>query len=215
MRCSAGSAAGLLVLLVRRLTTLTPWTGAAVAAIISLAPAALFTTEFVWSEALVLVLFPATLLALLRFDDAPTVWRGVLAGTLAALAFGTHSRMVPLAFVTIGVAAVAAVQRRTTVRTALGVVASTVVAMIAVRLYAGFVFDRLWDTPSTTNSFGGVIDHLGAPGTILIALAGQAWYLLVATVGIVLYGALALVRSARPDAGATPTLEHRRVETPS
>ena len=69
--------------------------------------------------------------------------------------------------------------------------------MVAVRFAAGFVFDRLWDTPSTTNSLGGVIDHLGAPGTILIALAGQTWYLLITTAGIVLYGTLALLRSLR------------------
>ena len=101
-----GVAAWLLVLLVRRLTILGPWTAATIAAIIALAPAALFTTEFVWSEPLVAVLFPATLLALLRFGDSPTIARGALAGAFAALAFGTHSRMLPLAVVTIGVTVV-------------------------------------------------------------------------------------------------------------
>ncbi|MET0908397.1 MAG: hypothetical protein ABWZ99_02925, partial [Ilumatobacteraceae bacterium] len=181
-----GLAAWLLVLLVRRLTTLGPWTAAAIAALVALAPAALFTTEFVWSESLVAVLFPATLLALLRFGDTPTIGRGVVAGGSAALAFATHSRMLPLAVVTIGLAVALAVQRRMHPRAALAVIGSTAVAMVLVRLYAGFVFDRLWDTPSTTNSLGGVIDHIGAPGTILIALAGQAWYLLVTTAGIVL-----------------------------
>jgi hypothetical protein len=42
-----------------------------------------------------------------------------------------------------------------------------------------------------------VIDHVGAPGTILIALAGQLWYVLVSTVGLAVYGTLFLVGSAR------------------
>src|SRR5918994_6292511 len=55
-----GVAAFLLVMVVRRLTILRPWQGAAVAGIVALAPATLFTTEFVWSEALVAVSFVAT-----------------------------------------------------------------------------------------------------------------------------------------------------------
>ena len=133
----------------------------------------------------------------MRFGVAPTTWHGALAGILAALAFGTHSRMLPLAAVTVAFVVLSAVRRRMTVRSAVVVVATTVVSMIAVRVYAGFVFDELWDEPSTTNSIGGVIDHIGAPGTIMIALAGQAWYVLVSTVGLAVYGTLFLVSSAR------------------
>ena len=195
----------MLVMLVRRLTTLGPLVGAATAGIVALAPAALFTTEFTWSESLVAVAVP-------RRPCSPCCGSAMrrrhgvasLAGLLAALAFGTHSRMLPLAAVTVGFVALLAIRRR--MHDPFGLpswLAATVVSMIAVRLYAGFVFDELWDEPSTTNSIGGVIDHIGAPGTILIALAGQAWYVLVSTVGLAVYGTFLLVGAARRSTPAT------------
>lgn len=193
-----GAAAWLIVLLVRRLTPLGPLAGAAVATIVALAPAALFTTVFVWSESLVAVLFLATVIALLRFGDSPTIGRGVLAGAGAALAFGTHSRMLPLAVVTIGVAVAAAARREASPGTAGTVVLATVAAMVGVKLYTGFVVDRLWDEPSATNSLRGAFDHLvDAPNTTVIALAGQAWYVLVSTVGVAVYGTVELARATR------------------
>ena len=193
-----GVAAWLIVVLVRRLTVLGPRSAAALATIVALAPAALFTTVFVWSESLVAVFFLATVIALLRFGESPTIGRGVLAGAGAALAFGTHSRMLPLAVVTIGVAVVAAARRETSPGAAGAVALATVAAIVGVKLYTGFVVDRLWDEPSTTNSLRGAIDHVvDAPHTTLLALVGQAWYLLVSTVGVVVYGAVELARVAR------------------
>ena len=193
-----GAAAWLIVVLVRRLTVLGPRSAAAVATIIALAPAALFTTVFVWSESLVAVFFLATVIALLRFAESPTIGRGVLAGAGAALAFGTHSRMLPLAVVTIGVAVVAAARKETSLGAAGTVALATVAAIVGVKFYTGFVVDRLWDEPSTTNSLRGAIDHVvDAPHTTLLALVGQAWYLLVSTVGVVVYGTVELVRAAR------------------
>ncbi len=205
-----GSAAWLIVLLVRRLTPLGPGSGAAVATILALGPAALFTTVFVWSESLVAVFFLATVIALLRFGESPTIGRGVLAGAGAALAFGTHSRMLSLAVVTIGVAVVLATRREMRPRAAGIVALATIAAMIGVRSYTGFVVDRLWDEPSTTNSLGGAIDHvIDAPHTTLLALVGQAWYLLVSTVGVVVYGTVELVRAARGPRRGTCTPRRR------
>jgi hypothetical protein len=67
-----GLAAMLLVFVARRLTPMSPWWCAIAAVIVSLAPAALFTTDFVFAESLVAPLYLATLLTLLRLYETPT-----------------------------------------------------------------------------------------------------------------------------------------------
>ena len=193
-----GVAAAVLVVLARRLTPLGPWSGAAVAGMVALTPAVLFPTVLVWSESLVAVCFLLAVVALLRYAETPTVGRGAWAGIVSAAAFGTHSRMLPLAVVTIGVAVVLAVRRETSRRSAAAVVALTAAAMVAVKLYTGWIVDRLWDEPSSTNSLGGALSHVaGAPVSTVLALAGQTWYLVVSTVGLVVYGSFVVVRAVR------------------
>jgi hypothetical protein len=190
-----GLAAALLVFVARRLTLMSPWWCAVAAVIVSLAPAALFTTDFVFAESLVGPLYLATLLTLFRLYDTPTLRDGVLAGMLSALAFGTHSRMLPLALITLGLVALLAVRRRLAIRDAVLSVAVAVLALYAVSRYTSYVVDRLWDEPSTRNSLSGVLDQLTNGVAVFVSLLGQTWYLLATTLGVVAYGAVALARS--------------------
>ena len=89
----------LLAVLAARLTGLSRAACAVLAAAVSLAPALLFTTNYVWSEALVQTTFLAFLLAALRFLEHPSLaWGGAMIAA-AALGFATHSRLLPLAVV--------------------------------------------------------------------------------------------------------------------
>ena len=72
-----GVAFVLLVRLARRLTALSAAWCALAALVVSLAPTLLFTTDWVWSEALVQVTYLGCLLAVLRFVRGPSVGAGV------------------------------------------------------------------------------------------------------------------------------------------
>ena len=192
-----GLAAVVFVYLARRLTPLTPWWSAAAVVVVLLAPATLFTAEFVFAESLVGVLFLATLLALMRFHEAPSAARGAIAAAAAATAFGAHSRMLPLTVVVVAAVGLAAYRRRLSVPAAAVVGAVAVVAVVVVEGYTAYVVDQLWDQPSTRNSPVGVLEQLGTGAPVLVSLIGQVWYQLVATLGVVVYGVVVLTRRAR------------------
>lgn len=210
-----GGATLLLVVLARRLTSLGPWWCGAVSLVISLAPAALFTTDFVFSESLLVVTYLATLLALLRFHTTPTLRDGLLAALLAGAAFGTHSRMLPLSIIVIGVAALAALRGRIARVTALAIGMVAVAAVYAVSVFTSVLVDRLWNEPSTRNSADGVVEQLTNLPAIAVSLVGQTWSLLVATIGIVGYGVVVLVRAAvsteRDEGADVPTTADARI----
>lgn len=191
-----GLAAALLVHVARRLTPLTIWWCAAVAVVVSLAPSVIFTADFVFSESLVAPLFLATLLALLRLNESPSLRDAVLAALLGGAAFGAHSRMLPLTLITIGVIGLAAFRRRMALRDAAIGVATALAAAYAVSVYTSYLVDRIWNEPSTRNSIGGVREQLMSGWPVLVSAMGQTWYLLVASIGIVAFGTVALVRSA-------------------
>lgn len=199
-----GIAAALLVMLTARLTSLGPWRCAAVALIVSLSPAVLFTADFVYSESLLLVLYVLAVLVFLRFHERPDLLSGVAAGLVAGLAFGTHSRMLPLTLVLIGLALLAGWRRRLAWPAVALVVAVAGIAVAVMEAYTRLLVDRLWNEPSTRNSPAGVLGQLDQIPALAISLVGQTWSLLVASIGIVGFGAHALVRSAlgRTDATA-------------
>ncbi len=192
-----GVAAALLVILGRRLTPLDPWWAAGAAVVVSLAPATIFTTEFVFAESLVAPLFIATLLALLRLHATPDVRSGLVAAVLAGAAFGAHSRMLPLMLLVVAVVVIAALRKRIAIRDASVVVAAAMAAALVVEVYTRWIVSRLWDEPSTRNSPAGVLEQLRSGPTVLVSLIGQSWYLVVASVGVVVYGLVVLVGRSR------------------
>ena len=86
----------LLAVLAHRLVRRSRTMAAVLAGIAVLAPAVLFTTNWVWSEGLVQVSFLLVVLAALRFHDTWSMRWGVVVVLAAALGFGTHSRLLPL-----------------------------------------------------------------------------------------------------------------------
>ncbi len=207
-----GVAAALLVYLARRLTALTAVWAATVAVLVSLTPAVVFATDFVFSESLVAPLFLATLICLLRLHESPTLANALVAAMLAGAAFGAHSRMLPLAFVALGVIALVVARHRMARLDAVAAVAVTVAALYVVSVYTAYIVDRLWDEPSTRNSIGGVKEQLFGGGAVFVAALGQMWYLVVASLGVVVYGSVALARAAtRRDEPSGPSRTDARL----
>jgi hypothetical protein len=130
----------------------------------------------------------------------------VLAALLAGAAFGAHSRMLPLTLITIGVIGLAAFRRRIALRQAALGIATALAAAYAVSVYTSYLVDRIWNQPSTRNSIGGVREQLTSGLPVLVSALGQGWYLLVASIGIIAFGAVVLVRAAAgPEQSTAPT----------
>jgi hypothetical protein len=191
-----GCSCVLLYVLARRLTQLSPVGCAASALVVSVSPAVLFTTDWVWAESLVSVTYLAAMVALLRFHDSPTLGRGLGLVTFAVAGFVTHSRLLPVAVVAFAVIAVEAYQARISRGRAIVLIASLGAMLYAVSWYSSFVTSHVWDDPHDTNSLGGVLSRLTRVGPILTSIVGQTWYQLVTTAGVAGFGAIATIRSA-------------------
>ncbi len=186
----------LLALLAARLTGRSIPTCAALAAAVSLAPALVFTTDWVWSEALVQVTLLLFLLAAVRFLDVGRLRWGITMVVAAAAGFATHSRLLPLAVTATALVVVACWRRELTTRHGIALLALLAFLLLAVARFSSWLVERIWETPAATNTAGGVLDRLTAPGSIAVSGTGQLWYQLVASAGLAGVGAIALVRSA-------------------
>lgn len=201
----------LLLLLARRLTSLGPWGGAAATLAVSLTPARLFTTDFVWSESLTSAMFLASLLALLRFWSTPSRSSGVVLALAVAGAFGTHSRLLPLVVIAAVAIAIALRRRSLSVGDAAVVGATAAAGIVAVGLATRAVVQRLWREPAATNSFAAVAERLLDPGALIVAFAGQTWYQLAASAGLVGVGGWVLARNSFATAPGTPSRDDSRL----
>ena len=193
-----GIAAVLLVLLAKRLTAFGPLGGALAAVGVAATPALLFPTGFVWSESLIAPLYLGTVIALLAFWEAPGRGRGLALAALCGAGFVTHSRLLPLALVTVLLVALAWERRRIGRADAAVVVGGLLAALLAASRYAAFVTARVWDDPSERNSLSGVIDQFADPVAIGVAAVGQVWYLLAGSLGLIALAVAEVLDRRRP-----------------
>jgi hypothetical protein len=192
-----GVAAALLVLLARRLTAFGPVGAVACAIAVAATPALLFPAGFVWSESLIAPLYLGAVLGLVRFWDTPTVGRGLVVAALCGAGLATHSRLLPLALVTVLLVALAVERDRLTRARAALVVVALLASLMAALRYSAFVTERLWDAPSERNSVSGVLQQFANPAAIGLSAIGQAWYLLAGSLGVLAVAAVELLRRGR------------------
>jgi hypothetical protein len=191
-----GLAAFLSYVLARRLTALSATWCALIAVTLSLVPAIVFTTNYVWAESLVAVVYPATILSLLWFHDRPSLWRGVALASLSIAGYVTHTRLLPLALVGAGVVVWCMARRRLGIAAGLAVLAVFLLLYATGSWYSELLVDRIWESPSARNSYGGVLSQLKHVSSVLVSLVGQLWYQLVTTAGLFGIGVIAAVRAA-------------------
>lgn len=193
-------------LLARRLFTIARSSAAAVAAVVTLYPAWSLQANFVWSESLFAPLFLALALGVHEVIVHRRLWGVVLVGSMAPALALTHGRgLAPTAIVLVGLitAGVVRLIRRRDAAIGVGL------------LLAGLGVGRVLDTRLTAVLFEGdrrpdgeLADSLRRAsdvGGLLLTMAGQLWYLLVATAGLAGIGAFALaVRLRRPPGDGFP-----------
>ena len=141
--------------------------------------------------------FLVALLAMMRFDEQPSLRRGVLLVAVGAAGFATHSRLLPLTALAVVLIGFTAARRRIRPRDAALLVALAGALTWLVRAYSAWLVEKIWESPRDTNTVGGLLERLTDPGGVAISAVGQVWYQLVATVGLAGVGVVALVRAAR------------------
>lgn len=176
--------------------------GAALAA--ALYPAWLFQSSFVWTESLFAFLFSLwALLAweALRRGGGP--WLPAF-GLTGAFLYAVHPRGLGLVAVTLGALAVWALRKRADpgwLRWSAAAAVAVAAAFAATRSLNGRFLARLWVAPPRLSE-GFVLGPLLEPavwwGALPARVAGQVWYLLAATLGVVGVGAFVMAVQAWP-----------------
>ena len=194
----AGLTAVLLARLVRRWTGLPLGASAAIAAATALAPAAIAASAYTWSESLITLVLVATLWFLQRFIDGERLIHAVAAVAMSGFALTTHGRAATVLPTTLLICAFVLVRRGRGRQVALLVLLAAGIT-IGSQLLTAHVQDAVWDEMNGTNSTGAVIERLDAPVALVDSTAGQLWYQLVASAGLVGIGFGSVVaNSVRP-----------------
>jgi hypothetical protein len=180
----AGMSAMVMIQILGRWTDLDARGRAGVAAVVALAPTAVSASAYVWAESLITLMFLATLLALQQLIDDHRLRTGVVAVALAAFGMTVHGRSLPMLPVT-GLLAAALLLRDRRWQAAGGVLGLSAVLGILSLRFTEWVERSVWDDPGSGNTVDTVVSRLDAPVELIDSFVGQAWYQLVATLGLV------------------------------
>jgi hypothetical protein len=190
----------LVYLLLRDSLDVSPPLALAAAAVTSLYPAFLLEAGFTWSESAVLTVVLVTYVACQRMMRAPTTWRAVAFGAAAASAYLVHARLLPLLVLAPVALYLARRWHGLTTTGAVASLATSLVLVLATRALHGWLRGILYlGTPASdekevvTRIFRDPANFLHALGS----LAGQSWYLAVATFGLAPLGLALLVAELR------------------
>ncbi|MFT7599932.1 MAG: hypothetical protein ACI8TP_002870 [Acidimicrobiales bacterium] len=177
-------------IVLRRFLEIDPATAAVAAIAFALAPSLLVNTSILWAETALAWMLTLTLAAVMAVFRSPTVLRAALAGGLGAFAYGLHPRAIAVTAALIGTMLVAGAVRAMPIRVAFAGMASAVVGTLVVRAVNATMRDALYTEGSIVATAGGLLEDkiLEEPGQWVMALAGTAWYQLLASLGLVALG---------------------------
>jgi len=182
--------------LARRTCGLPPWTAAAVAVVGGLTAASLVQATMLLPEALLALLVAASVVLVHRALRRPTSGAVAAAGAAVGLAYGAHPRaaVLVIALAVVGVLAWRAgvLDRRRLV--VLG--ATSLGTVVAVQVLHAWATDRLYPSGTMPSLAGSPLGAVTEPVGSLVITIGQAWYVVVASVGLAAVGAVAAGRRA-------------------
>ncbi len=188
-----GVAAALLGRLLARVTQCSPGRARCVAVVISLLPASISGSAFVWGDAAVSAAFLAVVWLALDVAEQPRLGSVLTLQGVASLGYLFHDRMLPIAFV-VTVGALAAIWRRG-LRQTVCVVSFAIASFGAVEAYTRWVTSNVWEHPSAQNSVRSTLGRAWPPQHVFHTLVGQTWYLAAGTLGIAIVGGNVILRS--------------------
>jgi hypothetical protein len=175
------------------------------AALVALAagayPAFLLQSGFAWTESLVPLLVTCWVLAVAGLAARPTAARAAGAAALAGAMYVTHPRLIGVALVTAALLVLLPRGGRLSGLAALSAGALMAAAVAGTHALNRVMADRIYIPGYPGASSRDAVEALGSAegwANLGLAVAGQAWYLCVATLGLAPIGALWLARRARP-----------------
>ncbi|HKH45153.1 MAG TPA: hypothetical protein VKM72_10860 [Thermoanaerobaculia bacterium] len=183
----------------RRVFGLAPADAALAGIAASLYPAFLLQSNLTWAESLLAPLVVGVILVFSRLVERPGFGTACGLGLAAAFAYATHARM--LGLVPLVLLALAVLWKRGLLRTgpALAGALTTVAGFGIVRAVNGLVAAELWagnrELLKASDLAARLIDPVSLSKAFL-SLAGQLWYLSVASAGLFLLGLWFLARIA-------------------
>lgn len=186
-----------LYLLARKLFELPPRRASLVAAVASAYPAYLLHSALAMAESFFVTLFCLWGLALLLFGRRRDIPSAVLVGSLTSLLYLVHPRAISLPLIAVLAFALLAYSRQVTWITAIGGISATVASTYLARVLIGITKSALWGPIGSAESdaLNALLEPHRWPGTVVI-MAGRLWYLVAATLGLAVLGAIALWRTA-------------------
>ena len=180
--------------LVRRLTSASFGWSLGAAAIGASLPAALLTGTLVWTERLLPLLMALAVLALVRLRDDPTVGRGVEVGLVAGALVATHPRTIPVAAVVV-VAAAWMLARRSARQPALATIGAAAASVVLAELGRRALAEATFGSEATYDA-ADLASRRGLDDVADMAMrgGGTVAYLVLATAGLAVVGAIMLLR---------------------
>lgn len=182
-------------LILLRYLDLAPALAAVAASAFALTPSLLVNTSMVWAETALVAIVTGLLVLLLRLFERQRPIDAIAVGALGAFAYGTHPRAIVLTAAVAGVVIVGAALRHLRPRIGGLALVSTIVGLVAVRAMNAAIADALYTEGSILESAGFITGLISeSPPQWLAGLGGTAWYQLLATAGVGLFGLWWLVR---------------------
>jgi len=181
----------------RRTCGLPPWTAAAAAIVGGLTAASLVQATMLLPEALLVLLVAASVVLLDRaLRPGASGAAAAAAGVAVAAAYGAHPRAAVL-LVALAVVGLAAWRTRVLDRRRLAVLGgSSLATVVGVQLLDGWATARLYPSGTQPSLAGSPLGAIAEPVGSLVITVGQAWYLVVASLGLAVLGAVAAGRRA-------------------
>lgn len=178
-----------------RLTLLT-------AALAAMWPSHWYVTHYAWSESAFRLAFVLTLLATAQFLSTPKLVSGALFSFSMVATYAIHPRALPLIPVSILLMGMMAIQRKVSLRVVmvnlLLVAALTAAFEIGKRPFLSEIWGPGFHThPSAVGDRVRSLQSLHGLKSLVLATAGQIWYQIAASLGLVVLGAWSMLSRVR------------------
>ncbi len=175
----------------RRVAGLPPLLSAAAAITGGLTAASLLQATMLLPEALLLLAVAVAVLVVHACLEAGTWPWAVAAGGAVGWCYAVHPRSIVVVLAAVLVAVIAWRTQVLPARSAVALAGTSVAVTVVVQVLHTWATDRLYPAGTQPSLAGSPIGALGEPVGAMVIAAGQSWYLIVASLGLVPLGLLA------------------------
>jgi hypothetical protein len=176
-----------------RLARLRPWVSAVAAIAGGVMAASILQATMLLPEALLVLVVALGVLAVQRALESGSLGWAVVAGATVGASYAVHPRSVVAVVAVLLVAGAAWRSDLVSGRTAAALAATTVLVVVVIQVLHGLATDRLYPAGTQPSLAGSPLGAVGEPVGAAVIAAGQSWYLVVATLGLVPLGLVAAV----------------------